>query len=453
MNNKQLTSKLEELLQAPVAAGFSASVESLERVFDQSGPGLLAEIEQGDDVDFFGQKAMTQAFGSDFRQRLVGRSRFETEAPPELRGLRAGVHRFCVAGYKPASKFSFDGTLRAAIILFQARPLLIGRFDEYESLPEPAFGSISAIRVRAGLMNSLQARVLANHLNRFRRNAYHFEALEWRVIEGPPPDGSAHEWLNSLQACGPLLRRSIGDSEAWGLETNAMHAIASYRLDAGPVHSLEQVFSALPPLIELPPRYELLASWRSSGPDGSIAPIVVARRHAMSEPDWRLAAALAAVGSLKGEGSWHNPETNWRTWLPENLASNFPLSWQVVDGMWGLPDQEGQFSQRESPPCDAASDYGHALTRDEALSAMPLLRARGYRQIRAVRIGLTRSYVSQHAPPHIHRSERREIRLEVVSADVPFTLAVEGRWVDLRELQATMAPPASRLEFDDEVPF
>ena len=382
----QLRSQLRDV---PLTTSFSRSVELLEDAFDYTGSSASAlawnSYRYGDDAAFFGERTLESLFEPSFQVRMGSRLEWQMGeiACESHHNLRTHIQGYVVVGYR-----SDKGSSRAACVLFHSGS--IGLYDGADGPPTDKVGALELVRVRFGLMNRRQAHLLANHLNRFRRNRHHGEALTWVVKRGPEADASARAWLDAVAGESQYMQHTAGELPSWGLGTNTAHGLAIYTLESRVAAHPDQVFSYGRARCLLPPRFLIYAGQRNGDSDLPTGETWNAVR-ATECADARGNAERVGLGGDSFEHADTRPED-----------------------MWGQDES--------APPGDGpgytpgpVEVYATSFGRKEAPQVMRALRKSGYRGIVASLVGVGGSYVRwESGNPYFRRDEvhlERELKV------------------------------------------
>lgn len=398
----QLRSQLRDV---PLTTSFSRSVELLEEAFDYSRRAWDAlrweNYRFGDDAAFFGEQTLRDLLGQEFREQMTSRSdwsRGEVSIEPH-HDLRKHIQRYVVVGYRGA-----DRAARAARILFHSGNVSL--YDGADGPPTDKLRPLELMRVRFGLMNRRQAYLLANHLNRFRRNQHHGEVLNWAVKRGPAADTSARAWLDVVAGERQYLQHTVGELPSWGLGSNAARGLAMYTLEARAVACRDQVFAYGFGRCLLPPRYAIYAALEA-GDRGILEGEVwsVVRKTECNEA--RRTAEKAGL-----------------------IGRPFDFKYVEPEDMWGaadrLPPEDGPGYTPEP-----AEVYATSFSREEALRTMRVLRKNGYRSISAARVGADGSYVRwESGNPYFCHDEVRLSRELLVDGEPALDVRLFTYFVD-----------------------
>jgi hypothetical protein len=398
----QLRSQLRDV---PLTSSFFRSVELLEDAFDYSqradGRSSWGDYRFGDDAAFFGEQTLRSLLGREFREQMASRSDWQSsngQGEPN-HTLRKHIQRYVVVGYRDA-----DRAARAACVLFHGGNISL--YDGADGAPTVSVAALELVRVRLGLMNRRQAHLLVNHLNRFRRNQHHGEALSWVVKRGPAADTSARAWLNLVAGERQYLQHTVGELPSWGLGANAARGLAMYALEPKAVAHPDQVFSYGRARCLLPSRYAIYAANQAGDidtPDGAVWCVV--RKTECSEA--RRTAEKAGL-----------------------IVRPFDFKYVEPEDMWGaddlLPPGDGPGYSPEP-----AEVYATSFSREEALRAMRVLRKNGYRSISAARVGADGSYVRwESGNSYFYHDEVRLARELLVDGEPAFDVRLFTYFVD-----------------------
>ena len=379
------TSLREELANLDTTLGFHGSLAALDTAFNRRLESPLIQLTQGDDDDFFGRATLSKLYGPEFDEVLPDHEYYRGGRDRNERfGLRRKAYQYVVVGFRedvpePHSGRTARVPLAAAVLLTDTRELTFFESDWAAS------NEVAMLRLRAGLMNRVQATLLASHLNRFRRDVRHREVLRWQVLKGPAVDSRARAWLDGIPCAGPFLRRDLGELSCWCLGERATESIAMFRLDMGTVLSGEQVFACASPTRTPPPRYEIVGrppKGKQALPDHLVMDI----RRALPCPDaLALTSYISECGLLQNGYNYYDPYTNWGRWVGQQASTGTTSTSRGVYDFFGAY-QDGV------PPCGevahtAAMAYSLALSRCEAIAALPLLRDLGFEGLQLSRIG------------------------------------------------------------------
>jgi len=263
MDKPTFSTLLQAELDIPAGLRPSERVDALEAAFrtrngcaystpfEASGESALAYISEGDDLDFYGTVTLHAAFGSSLDIEYPEVAHLRPRGEEWMAGLRRRAYRYAVVAYESHTLHQ-RRTERAVSIALRHTPRLLYR--ESTGLLD---GCVETLKLRDGLMNKRQAKLLAEHLNSTQGRPSHRVNSAWRVVEGPKPDGDARVWLDGLGAVGRHLRRESGETAAWGLGDAATRGIATFQIENSDARSSRSAFSAMPPRIALPPRFLL----------------------------------------------------------------------------------------------------------------------------------------------------------------------------------------------------
>ena len=351
------------LRDVPTPDRFNESVRLLEEAFDytyspRTSPPPWKRFRRGADVAFFGERTLRDLFGDHYRNLLADRRDFH-DGDHDWSQLRAEFQRYAVVGRRATVR----GDTQTECVIFHS-----GRVSFQSGGACPPVGklrSIELMRVRAGLMNRRQAYLLANHLNRFRRNRHHSDpGLTWSVVRGPAPGSSSRVWFDAVAGKGQTLHRTAGSLPTWGLGTSACEALALHFVKPILNRAPEQVFVYGAPRYLLPQRFTIRA-------------VLITRPYGFPEnQEWLVErqnedASARAISMVCEQGGLLNEDA----FADCDRAEDFWGPYQ-----YGSPIDD---SVRLSP----AAVYATAFSREEAIRVMRCLRTDGYRDIRACGVG------------------------------------------------------------------
>lgn len=310
MDQTNFKHKLRDELAVPLDLDPAQRVATLEEAFrpfefrgeSSAGFSALAYLSEGDTLDFFGTLTLHRAFGKELWKRGFGPSWLVPASGEEwIAGLRRRAYRYAVIGRESHTRYQKTRQLAVTVALRLTSRLL------YREATDALDGAVETMKLRSGLMNKIQAQLLADHLNHVGVSKSH---ITWHVVEGPAPDTSSRAWLNDVGPMAPLLRRESGETAAWSLGAVAQRGIVTYRLENGPVVSPSQVFSVQSPRVIVPPRYILncgLSSDIELPWDGTVG--IAARRDASCEDALQL-CELITDANLDDDYYWSNTNPN-----------------------------------------------------------------------------------------------------------------------------------------------
>lgn len=394
-----------QLRDVPMTSSFSRSVELLEDAFDYSqkadNSSSWEDFRSGDDAAFFGEQTLRSLLGREFHGQMESRLGWQgsdDQGRPSS-ALRKHIQLYVVIGYRGDERAA-----RAACVLFHSGNVSL--YDGADGAPTDKLGPLEMVRVRFGLMNRRQAHLLANHLNRFRRNQHHGEALSWVVKRGPAADTSARAWLDVVAGERQYLQHTVGQLPSWGLGSNAARGLAMYALEPKVLAHPDQVFSYGRARCLLPSRYAIYASAEAgdSGiPEGEVWSVV--RNTECSEA--RRTAEKAGI-----------------------IGRYFDFKYVEPEEKWGADDQLPPEDGPGYTP-EPAEVYATSFSREEALRAMRVLRKNGYRSISAARVGADGSYVRwESGNPYFCHDEVRLSRELLVDGEPAFDVRLFTYFVD-----------------------
>lgn len=345
-----------ERVAALEAAFRSSPPYSFYEPFEPCRDTALVYLPEGDDVDFFGLRTMHAAFGEDLGKNALGAGHPSPRGGDWMEGMRTRTYRYAVVGYEKYTLYQRTRERVVSIVLRLTSHLL------YQEAAGPLAGPVETLKLRSGLMNKVQATLLADHLNSMQGGPRYKSRTTWRVETGPEPDASARDWLDALDPIHPLMRRESGEAAAWDLGEVATHSIATYRMEEGLTLSPSQVFSVHSPRIILPARY-LLDCW---SPDGKTV--------------YMAADAYSGVGVRRS-----HPCPAAATLCELITGSNLrmadcptPSEQEAVCGFY--------YDDERGPHYDL-SQYALGLTKEEAEQVSNYLTASGYGMFELARIG------------------------------------------------------------------
>lgn len=395
------------LRDVPQNAGFTESIRLLEDAFDyaprdESRPIWWA-LRCGPDVPFFGKHTLRALLGKDYLEELVEREYFCSDdgVSALTPNLRLAVQRFVVLGLREGHKRN-----EVACVLFHAGE--VSFTEGAEGPPPEQVSSMDLVRVRAGLMNRRQAYLLASHLNRFRRSKRHGEQLTWVVVRGPVPDSSARRWLDEVGGKGLWLSTVAGESPefGWGWGPNATRAVAVYITSKGGLAARHQVFADKPAHYILPPRWEVSAKekTRSRGiPEDAVWKVT---RNDLCPDAYAIANVCELAGLITGFGTHEGFDPG---------------------GVWGRCMLLGGNDFPEYG-LGAAEVYATSFSRQETGQVMRGLRAAGYQDIRAFRVGAAGHFGRQeYDNPYLFDRETH-VHRELAIAGAPSFTAYLHAW-------------------------
>lgn len=381
------------LRDVPLTASFSQSIELLEDAFDYSDRDPTAppwyRFRSGDDATFFGEQTLRALLGKDFREDMPARYYWSGSLDPDdPRALRPHVQRYVVVGYRPEGG--------GACVLFHSGNVIF--FDDAAGPPTESVAALELVRVRSGLMNRRQAHLLANHLNRFRRNRHHGEVLNWVVKRGPDADSSAREWLDAVMGDCQYLRQTVGELPTWGLGANAAGHLVMYVVQPRMVAHRSQVFTYGAAQYLLPPRFAVRVVEKAPQGDVPVGQSWDATRTSECDEAKRVADVCEWNGLI--DGTYSNQGAS-----PKD--------------MWGIDDNNSAPGGDDgiSPP--AAEVYATSFSRQEVTRVMRALRKGGYYNIRAERIGADGTYVRWEAGMQYFRRYEVHVSRELLVDDEP----------------------------------
>lgn len=353
----------------------------------------LTYLLEGDDKDYFGEQAFNLAStGLHYRVTASHRPGFVSGVAKDwLVGLRMQAYTYAVVGYVHFVNRQQPQKRAVQLVLRMTPRLLYGEATGVLS------GMLETLKVRAGLMNKRQARLLADHLNGLEKSKEDSLAFTWEVTSGPTREDSVRRWLDCLQPQGPLLRRELGEAAAWGLGPTASASLATYRLENGTTVNSDQAFSSEPPRIVLPPRFLLECFPPEEYDPNPCTSGIAAHRHAPCQQSAQLFTFLPD-SRLRDEDSW---------------ALGTKTS-EVMDEI----DRFFTGDSEDRPYNLPSHTYPLALSHDEVARASQYLQASRSWSARAVRVG-TAGYFN---PLHICETILREV--VTVPGPEPFELAI-----------------------------
>ena len=344
----------------PEPTCFQESVRLLEEAFDYSGEpadGIpWGDLRQGQDIAFFGEKTLSTLFPEGFPS---SRELFE-QVPWSVtkrfgQGLRCELQRYLVVGIHTHS----FGVRPQTVVMHGAHAV---PFHESEWPGYARVEALELMRLRAGLMNRRQASLLANHLNRFGGRAHRMRGLNWQVVIGPEPDSSARSWLYGI-ARYDRLRHCVGEMLAWRLPGGVTDQLMTYDVDVE-WGGHASTFTYRGYRAALPPRYDVMAQTA----DGSAWQ---ASRSAVCQDAYSFARIHEDGGSVV------------------RVGANFS---EDICELWGYDQVEALPKSWGEAHCPARV-YATAFSQSEAIQVMKELRLRGYRQIKAMPVGIDGLYL------------------------------------------------------------